>query len=365
MQIIELTDPRKPSATAAVADSGTTILASPRGIDTHSITTGDTTKTYALVASFGEGGMQIIEITDPTSPAARGSLTDNASRSLLNASAVAGHKIGNKHYALVASSSEGVQIIEITDPASPSAVGRIQDSGTTLLNGAVDITTLEVTSGGSTKHYALVASFSEDGVQVIDFSDPTAPTAVASMKDEEGGYTELNGAYDITVRSISGGTYALVASGLDSGVQVIDITDPTMPAPADAVTDGEGGYTRLAGARGVDTTAIGRKLYAVVGALNENGAQIMEMKLVSDVTPPELSATDRPVLAADGKTLTITYNEPMKTTSLPGNSAFEVRATPAGGSEAELDLASSGGVSVSGSTVVLTMDKPIAHNDGR
>ena len=49
---------------------------------------------------------------------------------------------------------------------------------------------------------------------------------------------------------------------------------------------------------------------------------------------------------------------------MPAASAFTVKATPAGGSEAEAALASSGGVTVSGSTVVLTLATPIAHNDG-
>ena len=76
-------------------------------------------------------------------------------------------------------------------------------------------------------------------------------------------------------------------------------------------------------------------------------------------------ALSPPVLAADGKTLTLTYNERLKTNSVPANSAFTVEATPDGGSEAEVALATLNGVSVSGSTVVLTLDRPIAHNEAR
>ena len=83
-----------------------------------------------------------------------------------------------------------------------------------------------------------------------------------------------------------------------------------------------------------------------------------------DSTPPELDDTTAPVLAADGRTLTITFNETMSSTSVPATSAFTVKATPMGGSEETLALATSGGVTVSGSTSVLKMEKPIAHNDG-
>ena len=89
----------------------------------------------------------------------------------------------------------------------------------------------------------------------------------------------------------------------------------------------------------------------------------IDVRTEHDSVPPALAATDPPVLAADGKTLTLTYNEPMKETSTPANDAFTVEATPAGGSEAEVALATTNGVTVTGSTVVLTLDTPIAHND--
>ena len=82
--------------------------------------------------------------------------------------------------------------------------------------------------------------------------------------------------------------------------------------------------------------------------------------VLGDLTPPVISDT---ALAADGKTLTLTYNEALKATSTPAATAFTVTATPAGGSALD-DLAERAVVSVSGSTVVLTLDAPIAHNDG-
>ncbi len=85
---------------------------------------------------------------------------------------------------------------------------------------------------------------------------------------------------------------------------------------------------------------------------------------LADSIPPELDATDAAVLAANGVTLTLTFNEALKESSVPAASVFTVKATPAGGSEAEVELASSDGVTVSGSTVVLKLAAPIAHNDG-
>ena len=86
---------------------------------------------------------------------------------------------------------------------------------------------------------------------------------------------------------------------------------------------------------------------------------LTSFSVIRDTTPPELVGSNPPVLAADGRTLTVTYNEPLSTTSVPINSVFTVEATPDGGSEVTLALATTGGVSVTGNTVMLTLDDPI------
>ena len=49
----------------------------------------------------------------------------------------------------------------------------------------------------------------------------------------------------------SGSTYALVASYLDNAVQVIDVTDPTNPVPVASLRDGEGGFEALEGGNAI------------------------------------------------------------------------------------------------------------------
>ena len=86
--------------------------------------------------------------------------------------------------------------------------------------------------------------------------------------------------------------------------------------------------------------------------------------VLADSTAPELATTAPAVLAADGVTLTLTYNEALKAASVPAAAAFTVRATPMGGSEAALALAATDPVAVTGATVVLTLATPAANNDG-
>ena len=94
-----------------------------------------------------------------------------------------------------------------------------------------------------------------------------------------------------------------------------------------------------------------------------------ELRLVVDNTAPAPADMDSAVLAANGRDLTLTYNEALSTASVPAASAFTVRATPAGGSETTLALVEADPdnnivpVAVDGSTVTLTLAAPAAHND--
>ena len=174
-------------------------------------TTEINSKHYALVASQSDSGVQIIDITDPENPTAVASVTDSTDYpELFHASSVTTTEINSKHYALVAAASDdGVQIINITDPETPTAVTVIEDTEGTdelLLNGAYSITTTEIDS----KHYALVAARWDDGVQIINITDPETPTAVTVIEDTEG--TDellLDGAYSITTTEIDSKHYAL------------------------------------------------------------------------------------------------------------------------------------------------------------
>ena len=84
------------------------------------------------------------------------------------------------------------------------------------------------------------------------------------------------------------------------------------------------------------TTGTANKL---VDAAGKEAASFTDQpvgNLLADSTAPELAAA---VLAADGLTLTLTYNEALKTTSVPDRDVFTVEATPIGGSEETLNLA--------------------------
>ena len=263
------------SSTASVTDgeSGFYELEGAYGITTVVIDG----KTYALVASSLDDGVQIMNISNPADPTAIASVTDGDDFDELDgAYAITTVVIGGKTYALVASYvDDGVQIMDISNPASPTATASLRNAGGfDRLNGAIAITTVEM----GDKIYALVASYVDHGVQIMDISNPASPTATASVVDGDG-FDRLNGAIAITTVVVDGETYALVASYFDHGVQIMDISDPASPKATTSVEDEIGGFNKLDGARGITTVVVDGKTYALVAAAgSDDGVQIMELQ---------------------------------------------------------------------------------------
>ncbi len=106
-------------------------------------------------------------------------------------------------YAYVAHGNDGLLVLDISDPTSPTVVGGVDTSGIAY----------NVHVSGS---YAYVASGS-GGLQIVDISDPESPTIVSSVATP----AQALGVY------VSGSS-AYVAGG-DSGLHIMDISDPANP----------------------------------------------------------------------------------------------------------------------------------------
>jgi hypothetical protein len=78
----------------------------------------------------------------------------------------------------------------VTDPYDIAAAGSIGDTRTLELSGASGIATF--TSGGRT--YAAVAAYDDDGVQILDITDPSNVTETDSIA--HGGAINLDGAWE-------------------------------------------------------------------------------------------------------------------------------------------------------------------------
>ena len=275
-----------PAMASAQSDSVMSVQASfdalnePRWITT---TTTESGSTYALVASYLDNAVQVINVTDPANPVPVASLRDGVDgfEALGGGNVVAVTTISGSTYALVAGYLDhAVQVINVTDPANPVPVASLRDGvgGFEALAGPFDIDV--VTSSGTT--YVLVASLLDSAIQVIDMGDPASPAPVAVIQDGVDGFEELAAAVSLAIVSTQDGTYALVASFEDNAIQVIDVTNPAAPLPAGTILDGEDDF-HLVKPSHVDTAIISDRTYALVASYARSYVQIID---VTDLNAP-------------------------------------------------------------------------------
>ena len=137
---------------------------------------------------------------------------------------IATFKSGTGTYAAVAANlDDGVQILNITDPSNITAAGKITGDGTNTddleLNGARGITTFK--SGTGT--YAAVVANVDDGVQILNITDPSNITAAGSAT--HGGMFDMDNPSDVAIFNSTGGTYAAISAFRT--IQILNITDPS------------------------------------------------------------------------------------------------------------------------------------------
>ncbi len=198
---------------------------------------------YAYVADWDVGGFQIINISKPSNPTFVASY---------DTPGIAWDIALSDNYAYVADSAVGgLQIINISNPANPTFIGSYDTPGWAhgvALSGnyayvADDVNGLQVinianpsnptfvgsynTPGNSwgvavSGNYAYVAD-DVNGLQIINISDPSNPTFVGS-------YNTPGTAWDVALS----GSYAFVAGGTIGGLQIINISNPSNPTFVDS-----------------------------------------------------------------------------------------------------------------------------------
>ena len=227
--------------------------------------------------------------------------------------------------------------------------------------------TTPVTDAGGTQYQFTVSAvgWSPHAERTIYLSqDLAAPTFVSAtvngasleitFNEDLGAAASLaNGAF--TVKNGTGTTQTLSGTPSISG-STVTLTLTTAVANTD--TGVKVAYTK-------PTTGTANKM---VDKFDNEVADFPDQNVINELAdsiPPALAATDAAVLAANGLTAHADLQRGAEGPLLfRRTSAFTVAATPMGGSEAEVALASSDGVTVSGSTVALKLAAPIAHNDG-
>ena len=286
VQIIDVTDPSNPVGTGSITDGAGTALDGAYDVAVFGTGGG----TYAVVAAVVDDGVQIIDVTDPSNPVGTGSITDGAGTALDGASAVAVFGTGGGTYAAVASYREGVQIIDVTDPSNPVATAAIFDDDAALLDNARGVDAFRV--GGST--YVAVTSRDDSSLGVVNVTDPAHPVLISGIRDDGSAATLLEGARGVDTFVTGGSTYAVVAAHGDSGLQLVDIADPSDPSPISSVADGP--TLLLKGAASVTTVNIGSAVYALAVSMFESGVQAVDVTDPSNPVPIHVQGAAAPAL---------------------------------------------------------------------
>ena len=133
--------------------------------------------------------------------------------------------IGGYTYAVTTSNgANGIEIIDITDPSSPTSAASI--SGTDALKFGFGITSIHLDG----ESFILASSYKKHGVSIINITEPKSPDTVLNIFDGAE-YPILKGPDGITTVEINDSHYALVASRSNSGVQIIRLDHPATTTP--------------------------------------------------------------------------------------------------------------------------------------
>ncbi|CAE7654427.1 unnamed protein product [Symbiodinium sp. CCMP2592] len=117
-------------------------------------------------------------------------------------------------YAYVVSTGiDGLLVVDISDPTSPTVATSLVDSTDMAAPEAVKVV----------GNYAYVIGYTSDSLAIVDVSNPTSITKVGSLNTSPSG--DMNGAHGLDVV----GNYAYVVSRLKSSLTIIDVTDKTNP----------------------------------------------------------------------------------------------------------------------------------------
>jgi hypothetical protein len=155
---------------------------------------------YVIRNASGASNFTVVDITNPATPVQRGTL------SLLS---IPANIFVNGNYAYVVSSdnSQELQIINISNPASPSLVGTYTDDA----KGVYVV--------GS---YAYLALAGSNDLVIVNVSNPASPTYV-------GGIVLAGNAYEVAMQ----GSYAYVSTNsTTSELQVVNVSTPSKPSLA-------------------------------------------------------------------------------------------------------------------------------------
>ena len=190
---------------------------------------------YAMIASQTGSWVSILNITEPANPTHLTVLENGANYDLNSPRHIAIIDADGSTFAVITSRTTGtVTILNMDNPEMPVQIHAIKDGIDLALSSATGIELVQI----NTRTYALVASNSDNAMQIIDITHPQLPFPVSTVQRSGTEYTGLSGPHYIAALQVEDATYAFVTSPSIDSVQVIDITNPSQPSPVAVLQNG-------------------------------------------------------------------------------------------------------------------------------
>ncbi len=179
---------------------------------------------YAYVTAFNSSRLTVIDISNPTSPVIKASLSDSANLSAPNDVVVSGSYayVDNQSNWNANTNVPQLTVVDISNPLAPKVVGVGVSSP--LLNNAY-----RVRLQGD---FAYLTGKNAASLGAVDISNPRVPRLTATVTDT----THLNSLIGVDVESTPSGAYAIVSSPFLSSQG--NHTYPPYPAPGNGTSAG-------------------------------------------------------------------------------------------------------------------------------
>lgn len=221
--IYDVADPRAAALLSTLSpESGFPLLDAPAALEVATVGN----STYALVASMGNNSIIIADVTDPARPAPAGAIVGGSGGfpKMDGLSAVAAVTFNASTY-MLATWDGGVVIADVSDPASPRRLPFVMH-GESRDIGSVDPTHMAAYRTGNST-FAVVASFYNNALQVLNVTDPERMVAAAFVTAEDEGFDAMYWPGRLAI----GGDAMIVVSSLWGDATAVSLADPRDPEP--------------------------------------------------------------------------------------------------------------------------------------
>lgn len=220
---------------------------------------------YAYVADKKGNGLEIIDISNPSTPTHKGSLTNGTGANFVSPTSV----FVSGNYAYVVGNGS-LEIVDVTNLSFPTHKGVLMDGG---INGPylADATSIFVLGD-----YAYITSKGWGALEVVNISNPAAPYHATGIKDNS-----LSSPESVYLSSISNKNYAFIAcsSGRLAIVDVSNLSLSSLPITK-ILPDGNGNAPYLQEAMSVFVSGS----YAYVVSRGSRGLEIVDVTVPTNPT---------------------------------------------------------------------------------